>query len=77
MEKEKFREMNAALKIQKNVKMFLCRKRYKLLKEVTLEIQRNFKGFLARDDHTKKKKGLSEDMNVQFFGYHATIIKKQ
>jgi len=69
--------MNAAITLQKNIKMFLCRKRYLLLKEVTLEIQRNFKGYMARDDHTKKFQGLSNDMNTQFFDYHATIIKKQ
>jgi len=69
--------MHAAVKLQKNIKMFLCRKRYLLLKQVTLEIQRNFKGYMARDDHTKKIQELSNNMNNQFFHYHATIIKKQ
>ena len=42
-EREKFRELGAAIKIQKNIKKLLCRKRFILLKEVALEIQKNLK----------------------------------
>ena len=75
-ERDKFRELNAAIKIQKNVRKLLCRKRFILLKEVALEIQKNLKGYLARESHWKSVNFLSNDMNNQFFAYHATIIKK-
>jgi hypothetical protein len=75
-ERDKFRELYAAIKIQKNVRKLLCRKRFILLKEVALEIQKNLKGYLARESHWKSVNFLSNDMNNQFFAYHATIIKK-
>lgn len=75
-ERKKFRELSAAIKIQKNVRKLLCRKRYILLKDVALEIQKNLKGYLARESHWKSVNFLSNDMNNQFFAYHATIIKK-
>jgi len=76
MEREKLRELSAAIKIQKNVRKLLCRKRFILLKEIALEIQKNLKGYLARESHWKSVNFLSNDMNNQFFAYHATIIKK-
>jgi hypothetical protein len=75
-EREKFRELNAAIRIQKKVRKLLCRKRFILLKEVALEIQKNLKGYLARESHWKSVNFLSNDMNNQFFAYHATMIKK-
>jgi hypothetical protein len=57
--------------------MYLCRKRFKLLKEIALEIQKNFKGYLARAHHLKNIKGLSNDMNKEYFHYHALIIQNQ
>jgi len=62
--------------MQKLVRMHLCRKRFRILKEEVLEIQRNFKGFIARQNHLKEVKGKSEDLNYQFFEYHLTIIQR-
>jgi len=77
LERGRIRENKGAITIQRNIKMYLCRKRYKLLKTNSLEIQRNFKGFLAKNDHAKKVIELSTEMNFEFFNCQATIIKKQ
>ncbi len=76
LEKYKYTELTAAITIQKNSRRFLCTKRFTLLRRVSLEIQRNFKGFLARAQHKQSVKDLSNDMNKDFYGYHATIITR-
>ena len=62
--------------MQKLVRMYLCRKRFRILKQIALEIQRNFKGYIARSNHSQIVKGKSDDMNLQFFAYHLTIIQR-
>jgi hypothetical protein len=76
LEKDKYLELNAAITIQKYSRKFLCTKRFVLLRKVSLEIQRNFKGYLARAQHKQSVKDLSNDMNKDFYGYHATIITR-
>jgi hypothetical protein len=76
LEKHRYIELNAAIHIQKNVRKYLCEKRFILLKKVSLEIQKNFKGYLARAQHMQSVKDLSNDMNMQFYEYHLTIIQK-
>jgi hypothetical protein len=76
LEKHRYIELNAASYIQKNVRRYLCEKRFILLKKVSLEIQKNFKGYLARAQHMQSVKDLSNDMNMQFYEYHLTIIQK-
>jgi len=56
--------------------MYLCRKRFRILKMESLEIQRNFKGYIARSNHLKVVKGQSEELNHKFFEYHLTIVQR-
>ena len=76
LEKHKYHELKSAINIQKDVRRFLCEKRMILLRKVSLEIQKNFKGFLARAQHMQSVQDLSNDMNMQFYEYHLTIIQK-
>lgn len=76
MERHKYVELNSVTTIQKNVRRYLCEKRFVLLRKVALEIQKNFKGFLARAQHMQSVADLSNDMNMQFYEYHLTIIQK-
>ena len=76
LEKQRYLELNACLKIQKNARKRICERRSRLLKEICLEIQRHFRGFLARDLLEKNVQDLSNEMNAQFFDYHAIIIQK-
>lgn len=62
--------------MQKLVRMYLCRKRFKILKKEALEIQRNFKGYIARSDHMKVAKNKSQELNYSFFDYHLTIVQR-
>jgi hypothetical protein len=57
--------------------MFLCRKRYDLLKLVALHIQKNFRGYIARENYIEKGNDVSAEMNMAYYSYHAIIIQKQ
>ncbi len=57
--------------------MFLCHKRYRLLKKFALEIQKHFKGYIARESYIEKGNDVSQEMNLAFYNYHALIIQCQ
>jgi len=76
MERYRYLELKAAITIQKNIRRFLCERRLNLLRKFSLDIQKFFKGFLARAQHMQSVKDLSNDMNMQFYEYHFTIIQK-
>jgi hypothetical protein len=77
MEKYKLKELNAVLSLQKTVRMYLAKKRFTLLKKVTLEIQRNLKGFFERQSFNKHKSNLNNQMNSEFYKYHVRKIQYQ
>lgn len=63
--------------MQRSVRMYLAKKRFTLLKKVTLEIQRNLKGFFERQSFNKFKSNLNLQMNNEFYQYHIRKIQYQ
>ena len=57
--------------------MFLCQKRYFLLKRFALDIQKYFKGYIARENYIEKGNDVSQENNLAFYNYHAVIIQSQ
>lgn len=77
LEKNKYKEINSAVRIQRAVKAYLGKKKMDLLKEVTLDIQKNLKGFFEREDFNLRKNHMNTNMNLHFFKYHVEKIQYQ
>lgn len=77
LEKARLKELRGVNCIQRNVRMYLAKKRFTLLKKVTLEIQRNLKGFFERQSFNKHKNDLNTKMNYAFYQFHVQKIQYQ
>ena len=77
-EKEKYKniELNAAIVFQKYARRLICRKRFLLLKSQTLEVQKALRGYLARANHRRDVAEQNDNLMMQFYKYHVSIIQK-
>ena len=77
-DKEKFKyiEENAAIVFQKYARRLICRKRFLLLKSQALEVQKALRGYLARANHQKDVEEQNDNLMMQFYSYHASIIQR-
>lgn len=75
-EKYKYQELKAIVVFQKYSRRLICRKRFLLLKNQSLEIQKSFRGYLARANHQKDVAEQNDNLMKQFFEYHRAIIVK-
>lgn len=73
----RFKEINAAVVIQRAVKTYLAGKKMKLLKNLTLEIQKNLKGFFEKENFNLRKNHMNSNMNLHFYKYHVEKIQYQ